>query len=128
VRLYSAPQLHCTIVAIPGICASDRRFSSPELCHNPDPQKAARKLLEIANETEPVQTGRIHIENLNGPFLFRDGGSPEPVFRPRGESPDDELSRCAGPYIPLSFNLYRNSHFGSALLRWAGGMKGVLHV
>ena len=34
VRLYSAPQLHCTIVAIPGICASDRRFSSPELCHN----------------------------------------------------------------------------------------------
>ena len=28
VRLYSAPQLHCTIVAIPGICASDRRFSS----------------------------------------------------------------------------------------------------
>jgi hypothetical protein len=34
VRLYSAPQLHCTIVAIPGICASDRRFSSPDLCHN----------------------------------------------------------------------------------------------
>jgi hypothetical protein len=32
VRLYLAPQLHCTIVAIPGICASDRRFSSPELC------------------------------------------------------------------------------------------------
>ena len=29
VRLYSAPQLHCTIVAIPGICASDLRFSSP---------------------------------------------------------------------------------------------------
>ena len=28
VRLYSAPQLHCTIVAIPGICASDRQFSS----------------------------------------------------------------------------------------------------
>jgi hypothetical protein len=24
VRLYSAPQLHCTIVAIPGICISDR--------------------------------------------------------------------------------------------------------
>src|SRR6266403_3100907 len=34
VRLYSAPQLHCTLVAIPGICASDRRFSSPELCYN----------------------------------------------------------------------------------------------
>jgi hypothetical protein len=26
VRRYSAPQLHCTIVAIPGICASDRPF------------------------------------------------------------------------------------------------------
>src|SRR6185312_12955401 len=34
VRLYLAPQLHCTIVAIPGICASDRRFSSPELCRD----------------------------------------------------------------------------------------------
>ena len=41
-----------------------------------DPEKAARKLLEIANETEAVQDGRIHIENINGPFLFRDGGSP----------------------------------------------------
>jgi len=41
-----------------------------------DPEAAARKLLEIANETEAVQDGRIHIENINGPFLFRDGGSP----------------------------------------------------
>jgi hypothetical protein len=41
-----------------------------------DPAKAARKLLEIANETEAAQGGRIHIETINGPFLFRDGGSP----------------------------------------------------
>jgi hypothetical protein len=41
-----------------------------------DPEKAARKLLEIANETEAVQDGRIHIEKLNGPFLFKEGGSP----------------------------------------------------
>jgi hypothetical protein len=27
-----------------------------------DPEKAARKLLEIANPTEAVQDGRIHIE------------------------------------------------------------------
>jgi hypothetical protein len=33
-----------------------------------DPEKAARKLLEIANETEAVQDGRIHIEKINGPF------------------------------------------------------------
>jgi hypothetical protein len=41
-----------------------------------DPEKAARKLLEIANATEAVQDGRIHIEKLNGPFLFKEGASP----------------------------------------------------
>jgi hypothetical protein len=41
-----------------------------------DPEKAARKLLEIANSAEAVQDGRIHIEKINGPFLFKEGGSP----------------------------------------------------
>jgi hypothetical protein len=41
-----------------------------------DPEAAARKLLEIANATEAVQDGRIHIEKLNGPFLFKEGGNP----------------------------------------------------
>ena len=40
-----------------------------------DPEKAARRILEIANAIEPVQ-GRIHIEKINEPFLFRDRGSP----------------------------------------------------
>ena len=40
-----------------------------------DPDKAARRILEIANAVEPIQ-GRIHIEKINGPFLFRDRGSP----------------------------------------------------
>jgi hypothetical protein len=40
-----------------------------------DPEAAARKLLEIAN-TVAVQNGRIHIEKLNGPFLFKEGASP----------------------------------------------------
>jgi hypothetical protein len=40
-----------------------------------DPEKAARRILEIANAVEPVQ-GRIHIEKVNESFLFRDGGSP----------------------------------------------------
>jgi hypothetical protein len=40
-----------------------------------DPDRAARHLLEIANQVEPVQ-GRIHIEKINGPFLFRDKGTP----------------------------------------------------
>jgi hypothetical protein len=40
-----------------------------------DPEKAARRMLEIANAVEPIQ-GRIHIEKINEPFLFRDRGSP----------------------------------------------------
>jgi hypothetical protein len=48
-----------------------------EIHHRPpyaDPEKAARRILEIANAVEPIQ-GRIHIEKINGPFLFRDGAS-----------------------------------------------------
>jgi hypothetical protein len=41
-----------------------------------DPEKTARKLLEIANAVERIQDGRIHIEKINGPFLFKEGGSP----------------------------------------------------
>ena len=47
---------------------TDRRYA--------DPEKAARKLIEIANATEAVQDGRIHIEKVNGPFLYREGGTP----------------------------------------------------
>jgi hypothetical protein len=36
---------------------------------------AARKLMEIANATEAVQDGRIHIEKINGPFLYAEGGA-----------------------------------------------------
>jgi hypothetical protein len=42
-----------------------------------DPAVAARKLLEIANATEAVQDGRIHIEKIKGSFLFKEGGTPE---------------------------------------------------
>lgn len=41
-----------------------------------DPQKAARKLIEIAKEVEAVQDGRIHIEKINLPYL-RAGGNPD---------------------------------------------------
>ena len=40
--------------------ATDREYA--------DPEKAARKLLEIANTVEAIQDGRIHTEKLNGPF------------------------------------------------------------
>lgn len=35
-----------------------------------DPETAARKLVEIAAGIEPVD-GRIHIEKINSPFLFK---------------------------------------------------------
>jgi hypothetical protein len=47
---------------------SDRPFA--------DPETAARKLLELANAVEPVQDGRIHIEKINGPFLYEFKGTP----------------------------------------------------
>jgi hypothetical protein len=38
-----------------------------------DPDKAASKLLEIANAAKAVQDGRIHIELINEPFLAAGG-------------------------------------------------------
>ena len=48
--------------------APDRPYS--------DPEKAARKLVEIANSVEVVQDGKVYIELINGPFLFRESGTP----------------------------------------------------
>jgi hypothetical protein len=41
-----------------------------------DPDAAARKIVEIANDVEAVQNGRIYIERINAPFLAA-GGSGE---------------------------------------------------
>jgi hypothetical protein len=41
-----------------------------------DPATAARKLIEIASGAEAVQDGRIHIEKVNGPFLYEIKGAP----------------------------------------------------
>ena len=41
-----------------------------------DPDATARKLLEIANATEPAQDGRIYIELVNAAFL-KAGGTGE---------------------------------------------------
>jgi hypothetical protein len=41
-----------------------------------DPEAAVHKLLEIANAGETVQDGRIHVEKINGPFLYTESGSP----------------------------------------------------
>jgi hypothetical protein len=42
-----------------------------------DPEKAARKLVEIANSVEPAQDGRIFIELINWPFLSEQGSAAE---------------------------------------------------
>jgi hypothetical protein len=41
-----------------------------------DSEAIMRKLLEIANTVEAIQDGRIHIEKINGPFLYEHGGKP----------------------------------------------------
>ena len=41
-----------------------------------DPEAAARKIIEIANDVEAAQDGRIHIEKINGPFLYQLKGTP----------------------------------------------------
>jgi hypothetical protein len=48
--------------------ATDRPYS--------DPEKAARKLVEIANAVETIQDGRIFIELINAPFLYEHKASP----------------------------------------------------
>ncbi|AJA62523.1 MULTISPECIES: hypothetical protein [Bradyrhizobium] len=40
-----------------------------------DPEAAARKLVELAASVEAVQDGRIYIERINAPFLFKLEGS-----------------------------------------------------
>ena len=40
-----------------------------------DPEAAARKIVELARAFAPVQEGRIHIEEINTPFLFEHKGT-----------------------------------------------------
>jgi hypothetical protein len=47
---------------------TDRPFADPEV--------AVRKPMEITNAREALQDGRIHIEKINGPLLYTEGGSP----------------------------------------------------
>ena len=59
------------------------KFVEPS--HFTDSDAAARKLLEIANATEPAQDGRIYIELVNAAFLKAAArqSSSEPVSRGR---------------------------------------------
>jgi hypothetical protein len=50
------------------------KFAEPRPYANPE--KAARRLVEIASTVEPAHDGRVYIEKINGPFLFEDKASP----------------------------------------------------
>ena len=52
-----------------------------------DPDAAARKLLEIANATEPAQDGRIYIELVNAAFLKAGGTGEEFAAAIKRETP-----------------------------------------
>jgi hypothetical protein len=54
----------------------DRRMKLTAEWLYADPEKAARQLLEIAKAVEPIQDGRIHIEKINEPFLYKERGTP----------------------------------------------------
>ena len=59
---------------------SSMKFVEPNRFNDPD--AAARKLVEIANAAEPVQDGRIHIEKVNGPFLYTSTAARRPNTAP----------------------------------------------
>ena len=44
-----------------------------------------------------MQDGRIHIEKVNGPFQFRDGGSPAEYGNGMKLAIDRGWSRCTNP-------------------------------
>jgi hypothetical protein len=54
--------------------SASQRYSSV-LAERPDPEKAARKLIELANAVQPFMDSRVLTELINLPFL-REGGSP----------------------------------------------------
>src|SRR5262245_31748089 len=70
---------HCRMTRSGSCCgAKTRRIRQQHETDRPyaDPEITARKIVELANEFEPTQEGRIYIEKINGPFLFQLKGSP----------------------------------------------------
>jgi hypothetical protein len=51
------------------------KYAEPRPCA--DPEKAARRIVEIASAVSSrCRTGGSNVELINGPFLFKDKGSP----------------------------------------------------
>ena len=69
------------------------------------PEKAARSIVEIASTVEPVQDGRIHVEKINGPFLFKDKGSPASPSSAAGSSCTRAAPSCGSHRLVRSCSL-----------------------
>jgi hypothetical protein len=41
-----------------------------------DPEKTARRIMDHARAFEPIQDGRIYVEEINRPMLDKDGATP----------------------------------------------------
>jgi hypothetical protein len=69
-----------------------------ENCPYADPEKTARRLMEIAHTVKPVQDGRIHIEKINYPMLFQDKAKPAeyaPASNSRSSAAGSGCTRAA---------------------------------
>jgi hypothetical protein len=75
-EVFDSHRLENSLIHVPHITAEHqaRRYTEPTSFS--DPEKAARKLIEIANAAESVQDQRVHIELIPRPFLHA-GGSPD---------------------------------------------------
>ena len=62
-----------------------------------DPEAAARKLIDIANSVDAMQDGRLYIELINGPFLFRENGTPDEYKAGLDLAIERVGSRCTCP-------------------------------
>jgi hypothetical protein len=62
---------------------------------------AAPELLEIAKAVEPVQDGRIHIEKINEPFLYKDRGTPAEYGAGSSAAPPYPLAASADRELGL---------------------------
>jgi hypothetical protein len=65
--VFDSHRLENTLIHVPHITAEHqaRRYTEPTSFS--DPEKAARKLIEIANAAESVQDQRVHIELIPRP-------------------------------------------------------------
>ena len=66
-----------------------------------DQEKAARRIVEIANAVEPIQ-GRIHIEKINEPLLSEIAPARPSTARASNSRSSAAGSRCTGTLVTFA--------------------------